>query len=1299
MSFLRSKKTSGQIPVYTGLQIQTAISTLPIPLIYGRAKVGVNVIKYWGFLAIREKQSGIGGKGFFGKKGGYQYYANLMLALGEGPIVGVRQTFNGQSVAAFSSFPGSLFLGTDSQTPWSHLVATEPASALAYRKTAYIGAPYYSLGSSASLGNINFEVDGLLFGTGFNSVDADPALVIQDYLSRAKFPASSIDTATLLGTSGDRSLQTYCWAQGLAISPVLNQHEDAASAVENWLTIANFAPVFSEGKLKFRPYGDLPITGNGRTFTPDVTPKYNLTVDDFVVTSSGESPVSVSRVDLSTLPTLISVEVTERGEYLKTNQYQSVPVEARDIAAAQTIGVRPGQSMTLREVCSVEMGAKIAQTILQRKLYTRAAYEFRLSWEYPELEPMDIVTITLESLGLDQTPVMIREMEEDDEGGFINVVAEEFVLGVGTPAENPTDEPGAAPENPGALVTNVEAQIIYEPTADLGNNTLQVWMGASSSDPNWGGAKVWVSVDGGTDYEQVGTLTLSTGMGVLTAPLASATGVDNTNTLSVDMGDSLVELESVSAATAAAGGNLCVIDTELLSFRTATLAGTDLYNLTSLYRGQYTSAPAAHSSGAKFAMLDNVVKMEFNANLIGTTIKVKFQSFNLWGQGEMDISAVTEYSYTLTGRSSVNIPATTAPAQPTELTAVQSSTPGVMNLSAKSPNSANFSYLRFFRTAVGAALNTGVQVGADVAGAANTTLIRTDSVSPGSYDYWAVAYSAYGTPSVAAGPVTATASFETPAIALDFTSGVKPTALTFTCTGHRMHTDMLGYWTYAPNNMLLNSAALGSQSVTTEPIAYILSFKGTGSVVLSGTHSQTVNGTSPTDRVFVKFTPTAGSLTLSVFGSVTEAQLEAVTYQTSPRSYLATTGSARYDMRFEYLAGVCQGAWGEQGVQNALLWTEDFTNAVWTRTNMAVPTSNTYEGPTGEVKMDTLTATGANAEIKQNGGTLALALNSARGFSVYLARKTGTGNVSIELGRTSFVCPLTSVPTRFAVLDSALSATYSRTANVVTVVATAHGFQNGESVRVDVLTGGAADITVASITYVDANTFTYAQTGADIASGTASIYAHTARIRIATSGDEIYAGHAMLEADSRSISTCDISTYIPCFGTSVTRAEEKLEVDGTNFSSVYNPLEGTIFSEVKSTTQYTSADRTVYCIDDGTTGQANQLDVRLNFDTTYRARSRNTSVSTADINPANGMAVLTFHKLAFGFKLNDMGASVNNIATVTDTVCTMPAGTMTRLRLGARGTTVGCDFRGIFRRVFYYNNKKISSQIQLLTTI
>lgn len=93
-------------------------------------------------------------------------------------------------------------------------------------------------------------------------------------------------------------------------------------------------------------------------------------------------------------------------------------------------------------------------------------------------------------------------------------------------------------------------------------------------------------------------------------------------------------------------------------------------------------------------------------------------------------------------------------------------------------------------------------------------------------------------------------------------------------------------------NLLLNSATLSTQNVTTIAAKYTLSFTGTGTVTLSGTATGSLVGTSVSDRVSLTFIPTAGTLTLTVTGSVTLAMLN---LGTSAMTYQAITTATSYD--------------------------------------------------------------------------------------------------------------------------------------------------------------------------------------------------------------------------------------------------------------------------------------------------------------------------------------------------------------------------------------------------------------------
>jgi hypothetical protein len=124
-------------------------------------------------------------------------------------------------------------------------------------------------------------------------------------------------------------------------------------------------------------------------------------------------------------------------------------------------------------------------------------------------------------------------------------------------------------------------------------------------------------------------------------------------------------------------------------------------------------------------------------------------------------------------------------------------------------------------------------------------------------------------------------------------------------------------------NLLLNSATLSTQNVTVTTVATTLSFYGTGTVTLSGTASGTLVGTGASpSRVSLTFTPTAGTLTLTVSGSVVNAQLEAGAFATSYIPTVASQVTRAADAAS--MTGTNFSSWYNQG--EGTIYAEGFLN-------------------------------------------------------------------------------------------------------------------------------------------------------------------------------------------------------------------------------------------------------------------------------------------------------------------------------------------------------------------------------------
>jgi len=165
------------------------------------------------------------------------------------------------------------------------------------------------------------------------------------------------------------------------------------------------------------------------------------------------------------------------------------------------------------------------------------------------------------------------------------------------------------------------------------------------------------------------------------------------------------------------------------------------------------------------------------------------------------------------------------------------------------------------------------------------------------------------------------------------------------------------------------------------------------------------------------------------------------------------------------------------------------------------------------------------------------------------------------------------------------------------------------------------------------------------------------------------------------------TSYAPSLTASATRSADVCQLAGSAFSSVWNPLEGTIV--VEGDCQATGT-RPFLSFDDSTANERIEI---YGSGTDPKVLVVDGGSTQVDID-AGTISSGTAFKLAFAYKANDFAVSLNGGTVATDTVGTLP--TVDRLRIGAN--QAGDYLNGHISRLRYYPTRLTNAQLQSLST-
>ena len=462
------------------------------------------------------------------------------------------------------------------------------------------------------------------------------------------------------------------------------------------------------------------------TYTPDTTPAYNLTDDDYII-SGDDPPIVAIRKKQTTAFNLVQVEYLDRA-----NDYNIAIAEVKDQASIEAYGVLPLPVLRLHAITTSAVAMQVAQAVLQRVCYVRKGYKFRLSLKYSRLEPMDGLTLTDSRLGMNQFPVRVTEVSEDGDE-VLSITAEERDLGISS-ANTYDAQGGGAGYTPDYSVVpgNVNPPDVFIAPANLTVSGYEVWAAISNADPNYGGCHIWASYDNAT-YQKIGTLLGNSRQGFITAALSAGADPDTVNTLAVDLTESAGALNTANQPAVDAFDTLCLVGNEFVAYRDAALTAASKYDLTYLRRGVYGSTQGAVIN-ARFVRCDQALfKYAFDPALWGFTLYLKFVGFNTFGRGLQDIATLTPVTVALSG-------SLTRPAPPSNFYIGQSGALVAFSWTPSPSLQVRWNELRYVLQGAPVRWLDGIVLNGAAAGAA----FETSRVIPGAWSFMLAAEDAGG---------------------------------------------------------------------------------------------------------------------------------------------------------------------------------------------------------------------------------------------------------------------------------------------------------------------------------------------------------------------------------------------------------------------------------------------------------------------------------------------------------------------------------------------------------------------------
>ena len=362
--------------------------------------------------------------------------------------------------------------------------------------------------------------------------------------------------------------------------------------------------------------------------------------------------------------------------------------------------------------------------------------------------------------------------------------------------------------------------------------------------------------------------------------------------------------------------------------------------------------------------------------------------------------------------------------------------------------------------------------------------------------------------------------------------------------------------------------------------------------------------------------------------------------------------------RFDYNPATLapRGLLIEEQRVNLVLYSEQFDNAAWTKTNTTI-TANATTSPDGTANADKLigTTTAAGHQCLQTAVAVAT-LGTTYTFSVHL-KAAEYGFAFIGLNGTAFV----AVPYISVNLSTGAVATTNGSPVSSSAVSAGNGW-----FRVTIT--GTTDVAASAVS-------------PDIRPSPDGVWANRNTAQDGVSG--IFLWGAQTEAATFATS------YIPTVASTVTRAADVAVMTGTNFSSWYNQSEGTMVAFYNTTTAVTSVSLGAFAVSDGTSNERMQIRRNTtNANTLFFVGDGGAAQYNQQVTAASGPYRSALAYSSSGF----IGANNGTLATAG--TGTLPTVTQAEIGFGQLITRLN----GHVSSITYYSQRLSDAQLQALTS-